>query len=153
MRHNVPNGILMKNKIIWVTALIIFTLLIVRTFKTHVDGVTQERRWYIEQLRFDFSGVVDTARDAGNILFHVTHGNLDREKESRLNEQLEFNGVLALLLYRPNNKFVLMIDSAYKFRKGDSIYLSSDKNIVRIYRRKTLISEKELLKSIRGRPF
>lgn len=143
----------MKNKIIWVTVFIVFTLLIIRTFKTHVDGVTQERRWYVEQLRFDFSGRIDSVHDRGNILFHVTHGNLDREKESRINEQLKYNGVLDLLLYRPNNKILLMIDSAYHFRKGDSIYLSSAKNLVRIYRNNTLISEKELLKSMRGRPF
>lgn len=131
----------------------VLIFLTIRLFYDHVDGVKSERQWYIEQLDFEFSGVIDTVNRPGHILFHVTNGNIDREKEDIVNEKLKRNGFLDLFLYKSNDQIELMIDGAHKYMNGDSIYLNSSKNLVKIYRNKKLLSEYELLRSIRGRPF
>ena len=70
-----------------------------------------------------------------------------------MKEQLEYNGMLDLLLYRDDGRLDLMIVDPHKYIDGDSIYLNSRLSVVRFYRRGELIGEHDLIKSLRGRPF
>lgn len=138
-------------KWILIGSALILVLLAIRAYKNHVDGVQAERRSYIRELNFDFSGVVDTVTDHGHLLFHVT-GSMDRGREKTLNAELHFNGMLDLFLYK-DNQLELMLNGAHLCRRGDSVYVNSDQNIVKVFRKKKLVVRGELINSIRGRPF
>jgi hypothetical protein len=121
-------------------------------FRQHVNGVKSERAWYIKELGFQFSATVDSIR-TGHIRIHKINGRFDSDKERRVKEKLEFNGRLDLFLYRTHDKLELMIDSAYNYRTGDSVFVDCNNSVVRVYRDKQLLSENSLLRSIKGRPF
>lgn len=140
----------------WTLALSIAAILIIltyRLFNKHVAGVAAEKQWYIEQLNFKFSGVIDSVNRPGHILFRVTHGSLDRQQERRLNNRLTSNGVLDLFLYKPNERLELMLPHAHRFHGGDSIYINSSQNMVQVYRGDSLLLQHQLVPLLRGRPF
>lgn len=131
----------------------VFIILSYRLFNKHVAGVASEKQWYVEQLNFKFSGVIDTVNRPGHILFSITHGSLDRLQEGRLNSSLKRNGVLDLFLYKPDEMVELMIPHANRFIAGDSIYVNSSLNIVKVYRGDSLLLQHPLVPLLRGRPF
>jgi len=140
----------------WTLTLSIAAILIIltyRLFNKHVAGVAAEKQWYIEQLNFKFSGVIDSVNRPGHILFSVTHGSLDRQQERRLNNRLTSNGVLDLFLYKPNERLELMLPHAHRFHGGDSIYINSSQNLVQVYRGDSLLLHHQLVPLLRGRPF
>lgn len=143
----------MTRKIIWIATITVLILLTVRMFAHHVNGVRNEKVWYLEQLGFEFSGELDSAGWPGRVLFHVTGGHLDTEKESEIKEQLKYNGMLDLLLYEDNGKLDLVIPDPHHYLPGDSLYLNSKLKVVRFYRDGKLLGEHDLVKSLRGRPF
>ncbi len=132
-----------------ITAMVL--LLIYRLFTQHVDGVKTEKAWFLSELNYEFSGEVDTVNRANHILFHITHGHLDTNRENELREQLKYWGQLVLFLYKDDK--IEMLNGSAKYQPGDSLYLNSDLNVVRIFRKGQLIKESELVGSLRGRPF
>ncbi len=116
-------------------------------------GVKSEKEWYLSQLKFDFFGMLDSAEKRGQALFHVTKGRIDINRESQLKEELRFNGLLDLFLYRQDGKLDLMISDQIPLKKGDSVYINTDLKTARFFRAGEMIYEQSLLKSLRGRPF
>jgi hypothetical protein len=143
----------MKKRVIWIISISVLILLIGRILTRHINGVSSEKAWYISQLDFEFSGELDSADRPGQVLFHVTKGQLNSEKEKEVKAKLTHNGVLDLLLYRNDNKLDIMIIDPHDYVRGDSLYLNSKLNIVRFYRDGKLLGDHDLIKSLRGRPF
>jgi hypothetical protein len=141
-----------KKGIIITVSITILFLLVINMFRQHVNGVKSERAWYIKELGFQFSASVDTIR-TGHIRLHQIIGRFDFDKEKRVKEKLKYNGRLDLFLYRNHDKLELMIDSAFNYRTGDSVFVDCYAGLVRVYRDKQLLSENSLLRSIKGRPF
>ena len=71
----------MKKWIIWIGVIGIIVFLTIRIFSNHVDGVKDEKKWYLEQLGFEFSGELDNHDLPDKVLFRITGGQLDTEKE------------------------------------------------------------------------
>lgn len=143
----------MKGKVIWISIVCVLVFLTIRLFRNHGHGVRDEKVWYINELDFEFSGILDSADRPGQILFHVTSGQINRSKESELKKKLKFNGILELLLYRADGKLDLFIQDPHQFNPGDSLYLNSERGLVQFYRNGEMISEHALVRSLRGRPF
>jgi len=143
----------MKKWITWGVVISVLTFLTTRISTHHVSGVKSERLWYIEQLHFEFSGKLDNLDFPDRVLFRVTSGQLDIEREKAIKEQLKYNGMLDLLLYRDDGRLDLMIIDPHEYINGDSLYLNSGLKIVRFYRNGEFIGEHNLIKSLRGRPF
>ena len=129
----------------------VILLLVYRLFTKHVDGVKAEKAWFLSELNYEFSAEIDTLVDPSHILFHVTQGQLDTKREQKLGENLRYWGELILFRY-PGDKVEMLIGGA-RYQRGDSLYLNTDQNIVRIYRGKGLIKEFPLTGLLRGRPF
>ncbi len=144
---------LMRKRLLWGAAALGLLFLIWNMGRQHVDGVRSEKEWYLSELGFDFSGVVDSAEKKGQALFHVRHGKLDTERENVLKKELRFNGMLDLFIYRADGKSDMMLPDEAGVRKGDSVYVNSQLKIARFFRNDTMIYERSLLKSLRGRPF
>jgi hypothetical protein len=143
----------MKKWITWVGLICALIFLTVRMFFHHLTGVKNEKIWYLNELSFEFSGKVDNDDSPGRVLFRVTGGQLNSKRESTVNEQLQYNGMLDLLLYRSDGRMDLMIVDPHNYVTGDSLYLNSRLKVVRFYRHGKLVGEHDLMKSLRGRPF
>jgi len=143
----------MKKYIIWISIIGILIFLIISTFRGHVNAVKDEKISYVKQLDFEFSGLLDSAERPGQVLFHITSGKFSRDTEREIGTKLIHNGVIELLLYRPDGKLDIMLNGSHDSRQGDSLYLNSNRNIVAIFRHGKLLSEHSLVKSLRGRPF
>ena len=143
----------MKKVLIWTAIIAVLLLLVWNLVSDHVTGVKSEKDWYLSQLKFDCSGTLDSAEKSGQALIHVKHGWIDVGKEARLKEDLRFNGLLDLFLYRQDSKIDLMISKDILLKKGDSVYINTDLKIARFFRDGEMIYEQSLLKSLRGRPF
>ena len=130
---------------------VITLFLIYRLFTQHVNGVKEEKLWYLNNLKYDFIGKVDTVHRPNHILFHVIAGKFDKNREDELAGKLKYWGQLVLLI--PRGESFELLNGLAKYQSGDSLYLNSDQNIVRIYRGKELLSESDLVRALRGRPF
>ncbi len=143
----------MKKWIIWIGVIGLLGFLATRTFSRHVNGVKEEKKWYLQQLDFEFSGRVENPEAPVRVLFRVTDGKLDINREKAVKAQLKYNGILELLLYRNDGKCDLLIRGPHKYIDGDSLHLNSRLGVVRFYRKGKLIGEHDLIRSLRGRPF
>lgn len=126
-------------------------LLVYRLFTIHVDGIKTEKAWFLGELNYEFSGEIDTLINPNHILFHVTHGHLDTQREQKLSKMLRYWGQLKLFCYEGDR--VEMLVGGAPYHRGDSLYLNTDENVVRIYRAKGLIKEFPITGLLRGRPF
>ena len=130
---------------------VITLFLIYRLFAQHINGVKDEKLWYINNLKYDFAGRVDTVHRPNHILFQVTAGKFEKDREDELAGRLKYWGHLVLLI--PRGESFELLNGLAKYHRGDSLYINSDKNVVRIYRGKKLLSEPDLVRALRGRPF
>lgn len=142
----------MKTAIVVALCVGVLLLLIINLFRQHVNGVKSEREWYIKELGFKFSGLVDSVRES-HIRLHQISGRFDFDKERRVKEKLKYNGRLDLFLYRNERRIELMIDSSFNYKRGDSVFIDCEAGVVRLYRDKRRLAENSLLRSIKGRPF
>jgi hypothetical protein len=143
----------MKKGLMWSAFICLAMVLLFNLGSDHVAGVKSEKEWYLAQLNFEFSGILDSAERPGQVLFHVTHGRIDLEKEATLKQELRFNGLLDLFLYRPDGKMDLMVPQYLSLKQGDSVYVNTDLQVAKFFRKGDEIGEQSLLKSLRGRPF
>ena len=142
----------MKTGVVVALCVVLLLLLTINLFRQHIDGVKSERVWYIKELGFKFSALVDTVRES-HIRLHQITGRFDFDKERRVKEKLKYNGRLDLFLYRNERRIELMIDSSFNYKRGDSVFIDCDAGLVSLYRSKRRLAENSLLRSIKGRPF
>jgi hypothetical protein len=116
-----------------------------------------EKRWYMSQLGFDISGEIDSVimdgKYHGSLVFHVTKGRIDKSREEKLRNELEHNRRLRLFVHYPNGQLEMITPIAYKYRSGDSIHINSNEDRIFLYRKNKLISQYELMASLRSAPF
>ena len=146
----------MKRRTIIFLSIAVLLALVVRFFFLHAEGVKKERRWYVEQLNFEFSAKVDSLlhfrKDRGLLFLQITDGEVSKSRERKLNTQLKYNGNLRFMLF-VRNKTAIHTTDAGKYVAGDSIRIITRENRIKIYRDKILVSEAEIAKSVSGRPF
>ena len=134
----------------------VFFLLVVRSFFVHRDRVENEKRWYIKNLNFEFSGRVDSvhaSKRRGLLYFQITHGETPKSTKEHLNKQLKHNGNLRFIIFTRDEKLAILMEGAGKCIAGDSIQINTNENEISVYRNKILISKAEAVKSLIGRPF
>lgn len=139
--------------IITLSAVAFFLLsgrLIIRGFQKN----DAEKKWYLEQLEFEFSAQVDTVllhtKYHGLVLFHVTEGDVNREMEDRLNEQLVHHAGLRLLTFKSNDQVEFFSKMAYQYRRGDSLRVNTGKDQLLIFRKNKKIYERGVMELLVG---
>jgi hypothetical protein len=134
-----------------------FLFLGIRMIVNNVNDSDSERQWYISQLGFEFSGEVDSVimhgKYHGLLLFRITKGKIDKSKERKLQHKLKGNGRLDLFVHQPEGKFEMITPIAYKYQRGDSIYVNTNEDRISLYRKNKLISQYEVMASLRSAPF
>ncbi len=147
----------MKRRYYIVTAVLVLTFLIARFFYSHINGVMDERIWYIKQLHYDFSGRIDSIdvnrNGSGILYFHSSNVTITDSRENSLKRYLKFNGLLDFILFQPKGKTAISMRYVKYFSSGDSITVNTDTDIIRIYRKRKLLSQTKIIDSLNGRPF
>ena len=135
----------------------IFLFLVGRLLINGYSEGEAERRWYIEQLGFEFSGMVDTVimktKYHGLIIFHVTEGIVDKAREDRVNEQLVHNRRIRFLTFRPKDQIQFTSKIAYQYLPGDSVCVNTGQNQIVMYRKGKRISGYPVMESLNERFF
>lgn len=147
----------MKRWFLIVLATGVFLFLVARLLiKGYVNGET-EREWYREQLDFRFSGIVDTVimrtKYHGLIVFHVTEGSVDKDREDRLNDELVYNTHIRFLGFTSESQIQFNSKIAFKYLPGDSVSIDTEQNTIASYRKGKLISTYPVMESLNERFF
>lgn len=140
----------MKYWIKWIIAAVIVALLFVRMIYKLVTRSERERDWYASELHYDFSARIDSMLYSGVALIDVTRGEVDHHREYELRSQLKANGDLWVMVPQ-NGKYNFRVP--YAAKKGDSVSVNSDQDILSLYRDDELIVSRPFKVSIRNSPF
>jgi hypothetical protein len=140
----------MKKFFPWLIAIVILALLVVRLIYRHVNGIRNETNWYVSELHYKFSAKVDSVIRPGRALIYITNGEVDTQRERRLQRDLKYNGMLWLLI-PSGDRYDFLIPG--KCLKSDSLYINSSKDQLKVFRNKELIISRPLSVSLRRKPF
>jgi hypothetical protein len=88
----------MKKLMIWLGVIGTLIFLTTRMFFHHVDGVRNEKKWYIDQLDFEFSGKLENHDSPDKVLFRLTKGQLNIEREKSIKAKLKYNGSFGFIV-------------------------------------------------------
>jgi hypothetical protein len=141
------------------TAIVILAFLAARFVYHHVEGVDEERLWYITQLHYDFSARIDsvtvTKGGSGLLYFHPYRGVLNDSQEQNVKTKLKYNGQLDFILFSPKGRTALFVRyGAGIFLAGDSLVINTDaESGVEVFRNQKMIATEKTIDSINGRPF
>lgn len=140
----------MKYWIRWIIAAVVIILLFIRLIYTRITRMEEERAWFLSQLHYKFSARVDSVLWSGRALVEITQGDFDRYREWELQQKLKAHKKLEVMVSR-YGKWDLRIP--YAARKDDSVYVDSDKDILSLYRKDSLIVTRPFSVSLRDQPF
>src|SRR5436190_14425874 len=105
----------MKKILIIAGSIIVLILLAVNAIRQSVSNQEEERKRFLDQLDYDFSGEVDSIRivreKLGFVRFHLTRGEATPHTENKLNRQLKEKESMYLLMFRPENKIDIITRS------------------------------------------
>ena len=128
----------MKKILIIAGSIIVLILLAVNAIRQSVSNQEEERKRFLDQLDYDFSGEVDSIRivreKLGFVRFHLTRGEATPHTENKLNRQLKEKESMYLLMFRPENKIDIITRSPFLLKKGDSLVMNSDQDQMVFYR-------------------
>ena len=128
-----------------IIAVFILGLLVVRLGYKAFNKVRErevERQWYVENLRYDFTAIVDTIimRDGatvgfGTILGEVIEGSYNPRIEDSLNNQLKLFSSLRLNTSNRAGRIRFHFRDAGSYTKGDTFRINSANDQILFFRR------------------
>ena len=137
----------MKKKIIITLSVLLLIFLIVRPVYNYLKKLNTDKKWYVEQLHFDFSGEIDSIHTleegVGFVQFHLTRGDANKSREDSLNNALGQPGNIRLLVFK-NDAIEIFTHMPALYLPGDSICINTDKGTVVVYRLGQEISKDEV---------
>jgi hypothetical protein len=139
----------MKNKYLIISSVII-VLLVARLIVTQVDKYAAEKKWYIENLSYDFKSVIDTIvvhnkeKGKGYFICHPTSGAFNRFVEDSLKQHLVQYKWLRVFPITKKGKIARYTKDIFKYEEGDSVYVNSSKDIFLVTRNRKIISDEKI---------
>ncbi len=143
----------MRKNLLLLTAILIFASLLMRTVFVKLDSLDGERKWFVENLNYQFSFVVDTVSvygydGKGFLVGHIVSGNLKSEIEHELVKQLKVYQSLAFLKERMDGTYLLSNRAPKRYQKDDSLYIDSDKGQIVQYREGKILAKEAITESL-----
>lgn len=128
-----------------IIAVFILGLLVLRLGYKAFDKAREreeERRWYVENLQYDFTAIVDTVimRDGatvgfGNVIGEVIKGSYNPDIEDSLNDQLKLFSSLRLNTSKKSHRIRFHFRDAGSYAAGDTFQIMSAKDQILFLRR------------------
>jgi hypothetical protein len=144
--------------ILGIIALLCF-LLIVRLFMKQKNNMEEERQWFANALRYEFSAQVDSVHmfneNTGKLWCSITAGNPQVDREDSLKRSFKKHDMLYLIFHRSGDSIIFIVPNASLVAKGDSVLVSSEKNTIQFFRDKKHVATDQLSTTLTGfgRPF
>ena len=139
---------------------LLLVLLTVRLLFRQKGSVDDERKWFARALRYEFSARVDSVKmfnqNAGRLRCRVTTGDPKIDREDSLKKIFKHHDMLYLIFKRSNDSITFVLPNhANLVEKGDSMRVSSSKNMIQFFRAGQPIATDSLSESLTGfsRPF
>ena len=134
-------------------------LLVARLFYTQNSSMNDEREWFAKALRYEFSAQIDSVRmlneQTGRLWCRITSGNPQVYREDSLKQEFKAHDLLYLIFHRSGDSIIFLIPEGKLVAKGDSVRVSSEKNIIQIFRGGEIVNSHRLADVLTGfsRPF
>ena len=144
--------------ILGIIALLCFLLVIRLFFKQH-NSMDEEREWFAEALRYEFSAQVDSVKmfneNTGRLWCRITSGNPQVDREDSLKQSFKEHDMLYLIFHRSGDSIIFIVPNAKQVAKGDSVRISSEQNAIQFFRDKKQVAADQLSTTLTGfgRPF
>jgi len=139
---------------------LIVVLLTVRLLFRQKSSVTDERKWFVKALRYEFSAKVDSVRmfnqNAGRLRCLLTAGDPQIDREDSLKKSFKHHDMLYLIFKRSADTITFVLPHhASLVAKGDSMRVSSRGNVIQFFRAGKLLATDSLSETLTGfsRPF
>lgn len=118
---------------------LLFLLLVIRLFVVEHTVTKEEQEWFVRELRYEFSAVVDSVKlynngVSGNIRGRIIAGDPNTKREDSLKKSFKKHDQIYLVYKRSGDSIRFILPYANQIRKGDSIRLSSNENTIRVFR-------------------
>lgn len=124
---------------------IILVLLVARLVLKQVNKYSTERKWYVENLNYEFTAVVDSIeffnnRGGGFLFCRTLDGRpINRTVEDSLQEHLEQFQILRFMFFRKDGRAAKLSWETQQYEIGDSIYVNSKIDVFRITRNRKIL--------------
>ena len=134
-------------------------LLISRLFFMQDSRMTDERKWFVSGLRYEFSAQVDSVRmfnaNTGRLWCRITSGDPQVHREDSLKRSFKEHDMLYLIFHQSADSIIFLVPNGNLVAKGDSVRVSSQKNSIQFFRDGQKVASDELSKTLTGfgRPF
>ena len=150
----------MKKSLLILGGIALLSLLLVsRLFFMQDSRMTEERKWFVESLRYEFSAHVDSVRmfnaQTGRLWCRITVGDPQVHREDSLKRSFKEHDMLYLIFHRSADSIIFLVPNGNLVAKGDSVRVSSQKNSIQFFRDGKEVASDELSKTLTGfgRPF
>lgn len=121
--------------------------------------MTEERKWFVKALRYEFSAQVDSVRmfnkNTGRLWCRLTTGNPQVHREDSLKRSFKEHDMLYLIFHRSADTIIFIVPNGDLVAKGDSVRVSSQKNTIQFFRNGEVVATDQLSTTLTGysRPF
>ena len=151
----------MKRTVLILIGIAFITLLLfVKLLFNQSNIATDERKWFVESLRYEFSAQVASVtmfnENAARLTCLLTEGDPQIDREDSLKRFFKQFDMLYLIFKRSNDSITFVLPNhADHVAKGDSVCVSSHKNSIQFFRAGQLVMTDSLSKTLTGygRPF
>ncbi len=151
----------MKRTVIILTGIAFITLLLfVRLLFNQNNSATDERKWFVESLRYEFSAKVASVtmfnENSARLTCLLIVGDPQIEREDSLKRFFKKHDMLYLIFKRSDDSITFVLPNhASHVAKGDSVCVSSRENSIQFFRAGQLVMTDSLTKTLTGygRPF
>ncbi len=134
-------------------------LLVFRLLFSQRSGMSEERGWFTKALRYEFSAQVDSVwmfnPHTGKLWGHLTAGDPQTFREDSLKTSFKEHDMLYLIFHRSGDSIVFIVPNGDVVAKGDSVRVSSQKDIIQFFRNGEQVATHPLSATLTGygRPF
>ncbi|MCX8491344.1 MAG: hypothetical protein ORN54_09780 [Cyclobacteriaceae bacterium] len=151
----------MKRTVLILIGIALITLLLfVRLLFNEYNVTVDERKWFVESLRYEFSAQVDSVtmfnENSARLRCLLTVGNPLIEREDSLKRFFKKHDMLYLIFKRSFDSITFVLPNHANYvAKGDSVCVSSRENSIQFFRAGELIVAESLSETLigYGRPF
>jgi hypothetical protein len=139
-------------------ALFLF-LLVVRLFFRQNSHMNDEREWFVNSLRYEFSAKVDSIwmlnESTGKLWCRLTDGDPHVDREDSLKRSFKEHDMLYLIFHKSADSIVFLVPYGNLVAKGDSVRVSSQDNSIKFFRNGSQVANDKLTNTLTGfgRPF
>jgi len=139
---------------------LLMLLLTARALFHQKSSATDERRWFVKALRYEFSAQVDSVlmfnQNSGRLRCLLTAGDPQIDREDSLKRLFKHHDMLYLIFKRSADSITFVLPNhANLVAKGDSVRVSSRENRIQFFRAGKPLATDSLSEALTGfsRPF